>query len=98
MVRDAETSAEITNFLKTFFKLYPTAAEKERTYHVAKNVLEPINDDYLYSELINPIFTQDGENVRVRVAIKFLGSQTKTTQISQFELVLHKDSNWKSIE
>ncbi|WP_442896542.1 conjugal transfer protein [Enterococcus gallinarum] len=85
---DAETSVEITSSLETFFKLYPTAAEKERTYHVAENVLEPINGDYLYSELINPIFTQDGENVRVSVAVKFLGNQTKATQISQFGLVL----------
>ncbi|HHQ8640981.1 TPA: conjugal transfer protein, partial [Clostridioides difficile] len=25
-------------------------------------------------------------------------NQTKATQVSQYELVLHKDSNWKIIE
>ncbi|WP_208922396.1 conjugal transfer protein, partial [Enterococcus cecorum] len=39
----------------------------------------------------------DGENVKVSVSVKFLDNQTKATQISQFELVLHKDSNWKII-
>ena len=53
--------------------------------------------DYLYSELENPIFTQDGDNVKVKVAVKFLDNQTKATLISQYELVLHKDSNWKII-
>ena len=92
---DAETMTDATAFLETFFKLYPTATEKELAYYVQGNVLEPINGDYLYSELINPVFTQDGENVKVSVSVKFLDNQTKATQISQFELTLHKDSNWK---
>ena len=46
---------------------------------------------------IHPIFTKDGDNVKVKVAVKFLDNQTKATQISQYELVLHKDSNWKIV-
>lgn len=92
---DAVITQDATAFLETFFKLYPTATEKELAYYVAGNVLEPINGDYLYSELINPIFTQDGDNVKVSVSVKFLDNQTKATQISQFELVLHKNENWK---
>ena len=94
---DAETMQDATAFLETFFKLYPTATEKELAYYVQGNVLEPINGDYLYSELINPVFIQDGENVKVSVSVKFLDNQTKATQISQFELVLHKDGNWKIV-
>ena len=60
-------------------------------------MLEPIGRDYLYSELVNPVFTADGDNVKVRVAVKFIDNQTKAMQVSQFELVLHKDSNWKII-
>ena len=78
-------------------KLYPTATEKELAYYVSGNVLEPIGRDYLYSELVNPIFTKDGDNVKVKVGVKFLDNQTKATQISQYELVLHKDSNWKIV-
>ena len=94
---DADTTNDATAFLETFFKLYPTATEKELTYYVSGNVLEPIGMDYLYSELVNPIFTKDGDNVKVKVAVKFLDNQTKATQVSQYELVLHKDSNWKIV-
>ena len=95
---DADTVNDATAFLETFFKLYPTATEKELAYYVTGNVLEPIGRDYLYSELVNPIFTKDGDNVKVKVAVKFLDNQTKATQVSQYELVLHKDSNWKIIK
>ena len=95
---DADTVNDATAFLETFFKLYPTATEKELAYYVAGNVIEPIGRDYLYSELVNPIFTKDGDNVKVKVAVKFLDNQTKATQVSQYELVLHKDSNWKIIK
>ena len=94
---DSDTVNDATAFLETFFKLYPTATEKELAYYVSGNVLEPIGRGYLYSELVNPIFTKDGDNVKVKVAVKFLDNQTKATQVSQFELVLHKDSNWKII-
>ena len=91
---DAATTEEVTEFLETFFKLYPTATEKELAYYVSGNVLEPIGREYLFSELINPVFTADGDNVKVKVAVKFIDNQTKATQVSQFELVLHKDGNW----
>ena len=94
---DADTVNDATAFLETFFKLYPTATEKELAYYVSGNVLEPIGRDYIYAELVNPIFTKDGDNVKVKVAVKFLDNQTKATQISQYELVLHKDSNWKIV-
>lgn len=79
-------------------ELYPTATDKELAYYVEGNALEPITGDYLYSELVNPVFTADGDNVKVSVAVKFIDNQTKATQVSQYELTLHKDSNWKIIE
>ncbi|RKJ49865.1 conjugal transfer protein [bacterium 1XD42-54] len=94
---DDDTTADATEFLETFFKLYPTATETELAYYVAGNSLEPINGDYLYSELVNPVFTANGDNIKVKVAVKFIDNQTKATQISQYELTLHKDSNWKII-
>lgn len=95
---DADTTADATAFLETFFKLYPTATETELAYYVEGNALEPINGDYIYSELVNPIFTKDEDNVNVKLAVKFIDNQTKATQVSQYELTLHKDSNWKIIK
>lgn len=95
---DAATTNEVTEFLETFFKLYPTATEKELAYYVTGNALKPVGSEYLYSELVNPIFTQDGELVNVSVSVKYLDNRTKATQISQFELSLKKtDSNWKIV-
>ena len=94
---DADTEGDATAFLETFFKLYPTATDKELAYYVEGNALEPINGDYLFSELVNPVFTADGDNVKVSIAVKFIDNQTKATQVSQYELTLHKDSNWKII-
>ena len=61
------------------------------------NVLEPVNCGYLFSELVNPIFIKDGEQVKVSVSVKYLDQRTKATQISQFDLTLEKDSNWKIV-
>ena len=69
---------DATAFLETFFKLYPTATDKELAYYVEGNALEPINGDYLFSELVNPVFTADGDNVKVKVAVKFIDNHTKT--------------------
>ena len=94
---DAAIITEVTEFLETFFKLYTTATEKELSYYVAENVLKPVNTDYVYSELVNPIFSQDGEQVKVSVSVKYLDQRTQATQISQFNLTLEKDSNWKIV-
>lgn len=95
---DAATTEEVTEFLETFFKLYPTATDKELSYYVADGVLKPVNTDYLYSELINPLFTMDGDKVKVSVSVKYLDQRTKAAQISQFELVLaERDGNWRIV-
>ena len=95
---DAVTTEEVTEFLETFFKLYPTATEKELSYYVSGNVLAPVNGDYLYSELINPLFTMDGDTVKVSVSVKYLDQKTKAAQISQSDLK-HQitGGNWKIV-
>ncbi len=94
---DADTVSDATAFLETFFKLYPTATEKELAYYVEEHVMEPVQREYQFAELINPVFTKDGENIKVNVSVKYLDNLTKAEQISQYELILHKDSNWKIV-
>ncbi|AMM57580.1 TPA: conjugal transfer protein [Clostridioides difficile] len=96
---DAVTTDEINEFLTTFFKLYPTATAKELSYYVNEGVLKPIGKDYVFSELVNPIYNRIDSQVTVSVAVKYLDQQTKATQVSQFDLVLEKSgSNWKIIK
>ncbi|MFR5655590.1 conjugal transfer protein [Waltera sp.] len=94
----SDTVKDATAFLETFFKLYPTATEKELAYYVKDGVLAPVSGDYVFSELVNPVFTKDGDNLKVSVSVKYLDNKSKMTQISQYELVLHKDDNWKIVE
>ena len=94
---DADTVSDATAFLETFFKLYPTATDKELAYYVEENVMEPVQREYQFAEVLNPVFTKDGDNIKVNVSVKYLDNLTKAEQISQYELILHKDSNWKIV-
>ena len=93
---DAETMQDAAAFLETFFKLYPTATEKELAYYVQGNVLEPINGDYLFAELIEPVYTMADGKVKVTLSVRYLDNSTKAAQISQYDLILSKEGdNWK---
>ena len=61
-------------------------------------VLAPVSGDYVFSELVNPVFSKDGDNLKVSVSVKYLDNKSKMTQISQYELVLHKNDNCKIVE
>ena len=36
-------------------------------------------------------------NFKVSVSVKYLDNKSKMTQISQYELMLHKDNNWEIV-
>jgi hypothetical protein len=95
---DEATTEEINAFLTTFFKLYPNAGESELSYYVEDNVLKPIGRDYVFSELIDPVYRKVGNQVYVSVFVKYIDQQTKATQISQFDLTLIKKENWMIVE
>lgn len=95
---DSITTNEINEFLTTFFKLYPTATASELSYYVNDGILKPIGKEYVFQELVNPIYNRKDNQVTVSLAVKYLDQQTKGTQVSQFNLTLEKNgSNWKII-
>lgn len=91
---DSRTTEEITSFLETFFRLYPKATQKELDYYVSKQVLKTINKDYVFSELVNPIYQKNDDKVKVFVYVKYLNQETKVEQLSQFEFTIEKSNNW----
>lgn len=95
---DAMMSEEINGFLETFFKLYPKATDKELAYYVSNNALPTINKDYVFAELVNPVYTIKDNKVTAIVTVKYLDQETKVTQFSQYELVLEKAENWKVVK
>jgi len=84
---DATMTEEITSFLETFFKLYPKATAKELAYYVSNEALRTINKDYVFVELVNPVYTLQDNKVTAIVTVKYLDQETKVTQFSQYELV-----------
>ena len=95
---DSVTTEEITQFLETFFKLYPSATKDELAYYVDNEALSVIGKDYVFAELITPVYTMKGNNIQVHVSVKYLDQETKMIHISQFQLTLEKDINWKIIK
>ena len=95
----AQESTEITEFLTTFFSLYPAATEQELSYYVSDGALPVIaNESYVFAGLVNPVYTKDGDTVTAHVAVQYLDQRTGMTQISQFILDLTKKENWKIIK
>ncbi|MGV3003784.1 conjugal transfer protein [Aerococcus urinaeequi] len=96
---DSMATNEINEFLITFFKLYPTATAKELSYYVSDGILKPIGKEYVFQELVNPIYNRRDNQITVSLAVKYLDQQTRATQVSQFDLALEKSGdNWKIIK
>ncbi|GIN20228.1 MULTISPECIES: conjugal transfer protein [Bacillaceae] len=95
---DSDTVQEVTDFLETFFTFYPTATEQELDYYVKNNALPPIGKDYLFSELVNPVFQTIDNQIKVRVTVKYIDEATKAAHFSQYILTLEKDTNWMIVE
>lgn len=95
----AQESTEITEYLTTFFTLYPSASEQELSYYVSGGALPVIeNESYVFAALVNPVYTKQGDTVTANVAVQYLDQQTGMTQVSQFVLQLRQvDGNWKII-
>lgn len=95
---DSNTVQEVTEFLETFFTFYPSATDNELAYYVRNHALPLINQEYVFSELINPVFQEKENRIKVWVTVKYLDETTKATQFSQYELTLEKDRNWMIVE
>ena len=78
---------------------YPTATEKELSYYVSGDSMPPVKcADYTFSQLKSTVLNKNGDTVTATVAVEYLDSVTKMTQISQFELALKLvDGNWKIV-
>lgn len=95
---DSDTVQEVTEFLETFFAFYPTATDKELAYYVKNSALPSIGKDYLFSELVHPVFQTKDSQIKIWVTVKYIEESTKATQFSQYILTLEKDTNWMIIK
>ncbi|HBM5439088.1 MULTISPECIES: conjugal transfer protein [Enterococcus] len=95
---DTKTTEEITEFLETFFKLYPTASEKELEYYVENEAMRPINKILKFVELENLVFEKTDKNIQVVVDVKYLDNLSKITSIFEYSLRLRENGNWTIID
>ncbi|WP_025092729.1 conjugal transfer protein [Bacillus safensis] len=95
---ESETVEEVTLFLESFFASYPTATGQELAYYVKNNALPVIKKDYTFSGFINPVFQGKENQIMVWLTVKYLDEETKAIQLSQYELILEKDTNWMIVE
>src|SRR5690625_660959 len=95
---DSDTVQEVTEILEKVIAIYPTRSEKELAYYVKNHALPPIGKDYLFSELVHPIFQTVDHQIKVWVTVKYIDEATKSTHFSQYILTLEKDTNWMIVE
>ena len=77
---------EITEFLTTFFTLYPAATEQELSCCVGGALPVIGNESYVFAGLVNPVFAKSGDTVTAHVAVQYLDQRTGMTQVLQFGL------------
>ncbi|WP_425539001.1 conjugal transfer protein [Microaceticoccus formicicus] len=66
-------------FLITLFKLYTTATVKELSYYLSNGILKPIRKEYIFQELVNPIYIPKDNQVTVSLSVKYLDQKNKVT-------------------
>ncbi|WP_270337775.1 conjugal transfer protein [Lactococcus petauri] len=62
-----------------------------------EDVLPIISQNFIYSELVNPIIQKKEKQYLVKIAVRYLDNETKIENISQYQLTLEKRDNWKII-
>ena len=62
-----------------------------------EDVLPIISQNFIYSELVNPIIQKKEKQYLVKIAVRYLDNETKIENISQYQLTLKKKDNWKII-
>ncbi|HFU3864107.1 TPA: conjugal transfer protein [Streptococcus suis] len=62
-----------------------------------RTVLPIISQNFIYSELVNPIIQKKEKQYLVKIAVRYLDNETKIENISQYQLTLEKKDNWKII-
>ncbi len=88
---DAKTAEEITEFLETFFKLYPNASKKELEYYVEDDEMQqPTNDRLKFMGIATSVYQKNGKDFQVAVVVKYLDEIAKVTGSFQFSLKLQK--------
>lgn len=93
-----KTVDEILGFLNIFFKLYPSASEKELEYYIEGSGLRPIKHELVFEELINSlVVTKSDKDYSVNLNVRYIDPVAKATQSFSYDLLVRKDGKWKIV-
>lgn len=84
----SKTTKDVTKFLETFFKLYPTATEEEISYYVKDEVLKPINKKLVFSEINKLKLQKNGKKIYSEFSIVYINRDTKMREIFWYKINL----------
>lgn len=94
---DAKTTKEITEFLETFFKIYPAASKKELEYYVENNVLQPVNVKLKFSKIVSIVTQKTRDKFQTRFVVQYIDENAKAVNVFQYMLILQKNEVWKIV-
>ncbi|MCL2563761.1 MAG: conjugal transfer protein [Oscillospiraceae bacterium] len=95
---DAAVRAEVMQFLRDFFALYPTASESTLSSFVRNDALVALDAEYEFVDIVASAFVADGERVVAYITVQFYDPRTFSHSLSQFDLVLEKGDSWVVVE
>lgn len=95
---DVGMKEEVSEFLDTFFKIYPVSTEEELKYYLKDSKIDKIERDLELESVDNIMITgQEGGIVEVRCMVVYTDNLTGLSEASQYALTLEAQEDGKYI-
>lgn len=84
----AEDREKVEAFLETFFKVYPTASEKELAYYCKDEGVRPIGKAYVLNSIDNVVIQVKEEGYDVECYVSYIDETLGISVLNQYQLSL----------
>lgn len=89
-VVDPKEREKITEFLTTFYTIYPTISEKELVYYVNDPTVKALSVPYEFKEIKNLVLIAEKNNsVQATFTVDYLNTVTKLIESNDYTVLLH---------
>lgn len=84
----AEDREKVETFLETFFKIYPTASEKELAYYCKDEGVRPIGKAYVLNSIDNVAIQVREDGYKVECYVSYIDEMLGISVLNQYQLSL----------
>lgn len=84
----AEDREKVETFLETFFKIYPTASEKELAYYCKDEGVRPIGKAYMLNFIDNVTIQVREDGYEVECYVSYIDEMLRISVLNQYQLSL----------